>query len=315
MLKPMLACDWDEDKIKFPVWLQPKIDGVRGMNLEGRLTGRSLKEHGNVFTTELFSKNWFKGLDGEFACGPAGSPSLCRDTTSAMSTINGEPYCQWHVFDLVTEFTMHQPYRWRYQNLKDHVETLKRHQPAGWQRIVLMPYMEIPDMATLDYMIEYNLDHCYEGSILRDPNGMYKQGRSTIREGGLLRIKGFVDAEAVVLEVLEGQENQNEAKVNELGHTERSTEKIGMVPNGMVGKMRCKLSTDVEHRGTTLFKGGCEIIVSAGRLTHPERRQYFMHPEQIVGKTIKFQTFPIGIKDKPRMPTFQSIRSPADMSV
>ena len=37
-----------------------------------------------------------------------------------------------------------------------------------------------------------------------------------------------------------------------------------------------------------------------------------MHPEELVGHTIKFKTFPKGIKNKPRFPTFVSIRADSD---
>ena len=40
--KPQLAEDAVLDKVIFPCLVQPKIDGVRAMNLEGTLTGRSL---------------------------------------------------------------------------------------------------------------------------------------------------------------------------------------------------------------------------------------------------------------------------------
>src|SRR5690606_28483163 len=39
----------------------------------------------------------------------------------------------------------------------------------------------------------------YEGVMLRDPDGPYKFGRSTLREGTLLKLKRFEDAEAVVI--------------------------------------------------------------------------------------------------------------------
>ena len=44
-MKPMLAEDFDESKLIFPLIAQPKIDGVRGLNMLGTLTGRSLKTH------------------------------------------------------------------------------------------------------------------------------------------------------------------------------------------------------------------------------------------------------------------------------
>ena len=45
--KPMLACNVDLDKIQYPVIIQPKIDGVRALVLNGQVVGRSLKPFRN----------------------------------------------------------------------------------------------------------------------------------------------------------------------------------------------------------------------------------------------------------------------------
>ena len=52
-MKAMLATDYEEAKLRFPVLAQPKIDGVRGVNFFGTLTGRSLKQHRNKYTTKV----------------------------------------------------------------------------------------------------------------------------------------------------------------------------------------------------------------------------------------------------------------------
>lgn len=304
MIKPMLACDWDKEKIKFPVLAQPKIDGVRGLNLEGRLTGRSLKEHKNRYVTECFSHPWFKGLDGELAAGPARSQSLCRDTCSALGTITGQPRISWHVFDFITHNTILLPYQMRYEALKTHVAKLVNNGASSAECLQIVPYVLIQNQNQLDQIDQHNIDQGFEGTILRDPMGRYKQGRSTVRENGLLRIKRFIEDECIVLNIEEGQSNGNEATINELGHTSRSTHSDNMVPNGMVGTLICcDPKTNEECR------------VSAGCMTHEERLYYFRHPEQIIGKVIKRKHFAHGRKDAPRMATFQSIKIPSDVGV
>ena len=39
----MLARDWIESKVQFPCYIQPKIDGVHAINIDGKLVARSLK--------------------------------------------------------------------------------------------------------------------------------------------------------------------------------------------------------------------------------------------------------------------------------
>jgi hypothetical protein len=75
--------------------------------------------------------------------------------------------------------------------------------------------------------------------MLRDPNGPYKFGRSTRKEGYLLKLKRFCDSEAEVIGVVELMHNGNEAKTNALGRTERSTRKAGKTGMGVLGALAC----------------------------------------------------------------------------
>lgn len=301
-VKPMLASDWAPKTLKFPLWVQPKIDGVRALNCTGTLTGRSLKQHKNKFTTGFFSHGLTLGLDGEMAAWSETAPDLCRRTTSALNTIEGEPFVLWWLFDLVTLENGGKSYSERYEDLKIRVEKLKVFQPLLWSRVRLVPYKVVYNLEELEAVDADYVALGFEGTIIRDPNGLHKSGRSTARECGLLRIKRFVEEEAVVLSLQEGESNANEAKINELGHTERSTHAENMIPNGKVGAMVCK---DVKTEQT--------ITVGAGCMTHAERLHYWAHPGEIVGKTIKYKTFLHGKKDLPRFPTFQSLRAESDM--
>lgn len=303
-MKPMLASDWDENKVRFPVIAQPKIDGVRGLNLHGNLTGRSLKVHANNFTTAMFSGEAFIGFDGELAAERETHPALCRLTTSALNTIGGEPFLLWWLFDYLTPQTLNLAYLDRLYALTERIRELQRPNGlyAGCYRLRAIPWELINNRDELEAFDASNLEAGYEGTCIRDPNGRYKQGRSTVREGGLLRIKRFIEEDAVVKAIVEGRSNQNEAKINELGLTERSTHQENMIPNGMVGALEC---IDVKTQKM--------ITVSAGCMSHDQRRHYFLNQHELINQTIKYKTFPIGVKDKPRMPTFQCIRAPNDM--
>ena len=314
MIKPMLATDFDESKLRFPCVAQPKLDGVRGLNLEGALTGRSLKSHANQFTTKKFSHPHFKGLDGELTVGPVTDPALCRTTTSAVTSIKGDPTVIWNVFDYITEDTIKLPYRHRYLALRSHLDEL--HDTGLAADLSLVPSHVC---TTLEQLLELEkrwLDAGFEGVIIRDPDGMYKEGRSSIKQGGLLRIKRFMEEDCTVLAVIEGQSNGNEAKKNELGRTERSSHQENMVPNGLVGTLLCRLHKDVfdANSGALLLSKDQEITVSAGSMSHADRKHYFENPDEVALKTIKMKFFPKGILDKPRFPTFNGFRSESDKS-
>lgn len=314
MIKPHLACDWDEAKQRFPVIAMPKVDGVRGVNKHGKLTGRSLKPHANRYTTEFYSLPEYHGFDGELAAEHECHPDLCRITTGALNTIVGEPFTLWWMFDYVTEHTTSLPYIERLQHLAQAVNALDSQRAGSAGHLRLVPWVLCENMEQLlKHELEW-LDLGYEGVILRDPNAKHKDGRCTLREGAYLRIKRFIEEDAEVIAMTEGEANTNAAQVNELGNTFRSTHASGMVPNGLIGNLTCRVVKNVTdpQTGVVLLFAGQEITVSPGKMKHDLRKLYFDKPELLLGKTIKFKFFPKGQKDKPRFPTFVTIRAESD---
>lgn len=299
--KPHLACDAQLDKLKFPLMGLPKVDGVRGLHITGSMTGRSLKPHGNLHVTELYSSPRCTGFDGEFTYGDIRGESLCRDTTSVMSRIQNEPAVWWNLFDYLREDLLDKPYIDRYNELVEF--SLKHVHWFAEMRIRIIPFVILHNVEEVEDYYEQCLNKGYEGVILRDPQGLTKFGRATVKEGAYLRMKPQSDKEAICLRLVEAQENLNEAKTNALGRTERSSHKENKVGKGMVGMLVCKDCTT-----------GLEIDIGAGKLTHEERTHYWNNPDEIVGKFIKYRSMDTGVKDKPRFARMISIRAESDMS-
>jgi DNA ligase-1 len=137
----------------------------------------------------------------------------------------------------------------------------------------------------------------FEGVMIRDPLGPYKFGRSTVREGWLLRVKRFQDAEGVVIGFEELMHNSNIAERDALGKMKRSSHKAGMVPMGMLGAILLRMPDGVE--------------VSCGTGFTEMQRRGFWRPgklKQLMGKTVKFKYQKHGTKDKPRHPVFLGFR-------
>jgi DNA ligase-1 len=315
--KPMLATDADIKKIKYPCIVQPKIDGVRFMHLIGKPTGRSLKQHKNRHANVFFDAAILSGLDGEMAANIDPShPDLCRITSSALGTYEGRPFLKWWIFDHIREgVSSDLPYSERYKIAKQCVEYLKFTFPIFEPHIELVPSFNCVSENDLLSLEEDFLELGYEGVIIRDPNGLHKQGRSTIREGGLLRIKRFVEEEAEIVAIIEGETNNNEALTNELGHTYRTSHQANKVGNNMVGSLQGKLLKNVLDPLTKklLFEAGQLITISPGSLDHNQRKYYYENPNEIIGKISKFKFFPKGMKDKPRFPNHVSFREKEDL--
>ncbi len=305
----MLASDADMGRIRFPCLAQPKIDGVRAINFTGTLTGRSLEPHANAGITEFFSAPDFLHMDGEMASGRPNDPDLCRRTTSNINRHAGPLGGKWFLFDYARD--MEAPYVERLAALFDHVSRALR--PEQRQVIGVVPSIQCRSLDHLLAVDDYFVCQGFEGTIVRDPWGLYKHGRSTVKEGGLLRVKRFIEAEAIVTKIYEGEANNNEAQRDARGLVKRSTHQANMAKNGMVGSMLCIAVSDVHHLGSVLFKKDQLFMVSAGRMTRAERVHFWNNQNQLLAKVIKFKTFPTGVKDKPRFPTFQTLRMKSDL--
>lgn len=312
-MKPQLAEDAQLDLVQFPCIVQPKIDGVRAMNLNGTLTGRSLDPFKGFGITEYFSKPHFMHLDGEMTLGnkPNSSDRLCSATTGAMGRFKDVVEMtdlHWWVFDYLPDPSM--PYQSRYTLLKVKVKELNH------PRIKLVPMYEINDMGDLKRAINFFAEDGYEGTIIRNPRAKYKPGRATLKGQELWRVKPWADAEILVTGITEGETNGNEAKKNTLGRTERSSAKAGMVPNGQVGSLQGTMLADFHDpiTGKLLFAKGLPITVGSGEMSVKEATHYFQHQDEIIGHIVKFKHMTHGVKDLPRFPTFVSLRLAQDMS-
>ena len=231
--KPHLACDAKVEKLEFPVYVQYKIDGVRMLVRDNIATGRSMKKYKNKKMTEYFSQECFNGFDMEVGATYPNDPDLCRLSTSVVNTIEGELPKFAVVFDFLNEGFIEAdvPYSRRLAALEEYVKSFEL--PSDVEIIISKQY-KINSQEELEEFYTKALEMNYEGLIIRKQDGKHKSGRCTVREGNYLRLKPTGDSEGVVLRVEEAYENLNEAKMNELGHTERSTHQENMKPKGMI---------------------------------------------------------------------------------
>ena len=311
-MKPQLANDANLATLVYPVGVQVKIDGVRALNINGTLTGRSLDPFKGTGITDYFSKPEFKHLDGEMTLddNPASAERLCSLTTGAMGKFKGVtemPNLHWFCFDYLADPSL--PYETRHKLLEIKLEELAH------PRVHLVPLHIANNREELDALIARFFDEGYEGAIIRNLDAPAKEGRPSKVKQELVRVKGWMDSEMLVTGFTEGQTNTNEAKTNTLGRTERSSAKDGMVPNGMVGSIHGTMIGDCFHpiTGEKLFADGLPITIGTGTMTDAELLDYFKHPEKLVGHPVKFKHLAHGVKSLPRMGNYISHRLKEDM--
>ena len=201
-MKPHLACDADIDKMKFPCWGFPKIDGVRLLNIEGNALARSLKPHECKFITNKYSNDLFAGFDGELTVGETTADDVLNKTSSATRTINWQGEITWNLFDWIpTKAFGEYSYEERYNYLVKYINNLPE---AGEFNIRVIPHVVISSVEeALSFYVKC-LDEGFEGAIFRSPTAKHKDGRCTVKEGAYLRMKPQSTKESVVLSVYEG---------------------------------------------------------------------------------------------------------------
>ena len=304
--KPMLAGKAPEDlsTLKFPLALSPKLDGIRAIVKDGVVMSRSLKPIPNRHVQKLFAH--LEGYDGELIVGPANDKDCFLKTTSGVMSRDGEPDVYYHVFDRhdLTAITWES----RYATFKHHPDIVKV------THHIVHSHQDI-----LDYEEAY-LAQGYEGVMLRDLNGPYKNGRSTTKEGWLLKLKRFEDSEALVIGMEEKMHNANEATIGELGQTKRTSHQENLGPMGTMGALIVRdLKTGVEFNIGTGFSDADRAwwwqywvgLSCTGHIQNNGREVIKLLEPSII---VNYTYFATGSKDKPRFPTFKSIRHKDDMS-
>jgi len=294
MIRPLLAATiTDIYSLHYPLLASPKLDGIRCLLYDGRGWSRNGKLIPNHFVqlclAELSSS---LPLDGELIVDSLTAKDCFRATTKGVMTTEGRPFFTYNVFDSISE----NPFNQRFSKAREAVNSLMK----KWGRLCYLPswlptivhHETVWSPTDLLSTEEKFLQKGYEGVILRDPNGRYKEGRSTLKEGILLKLKRFKDSEAIVIDVIEKLHNANEKKYDPFGHAERSTSKEGMIPADTMGALVVRdVVTQVEFEIGTGFDDA-------------ERAACWVNPKALHGRILKYKFFAYGQKDKPRFPVF-----------
>ncbi len=209
----------------------------------------------------------------------------------------GSPQFTYHVFDVIYLNDFNEHYGMRNNKLYE----LNDYNLLFDEHIkVVLPTL----IHNYDRLVAYEhecLGNNYEGIILRSLDGPYKFGRSTVKEGYLLKIKRFDDSEAVIIDFEELLHNKNEQFADNLGLSERSTCKENMLHGNTLGSI---VVTDLASNVTFSIGSG---------LTFELRNKIWSNKSHYLGKIVKYKHQKSGSKDLPRFPVFLGFRDPIDM--
>lgn len=290
--RPMLASECkDVSKLRYPILASAKLDGIRATVQGGRLVSRTLKPIPNVNVQAMF-KGLPEGIDGELIQGSPSDDPYRRTVSVVMSEDKPADGIGYYVFD---------SFGCEGFDVRIRI-TAATTEP--FDDVHVVQHVTINNAEELAELEATKLAEGFEGLMLRSINGPYKQGRSTEKEGYLLKLKQFKDAEARIIGFGEQLHNGNEATTNALGRTERSSHKANMTGTGVLGQLEV-IGVGGDYDGVAFSIGG--------GFTAAMRETLWINRDGLRGQLLKFKYFPTGSKDKPRFPVYLGPRHKEDL--
>lgn len=204
-VEPMLAKNFEDyqNELTFPVYSQPKLDGIRCIATKDGLFSRNGKTivscpHLIEALQQIFEKYPSAVLDGELYNNDLKDDfnkicSLVKKTKpTSEDLLEAKQSIQYWVYDTVKDDTFYERGKWVNETLKSN----------EWVKIV--PTAICNSQKELDECYGKYINLGYEGQMVRLNGNTYENKRSK----NLLKRKEFQDKEYVILDIIEGEGNK-----------------------------------------------------------------------------------------------------------
>lgn len=268
--------------VQYPCLIQPKLDGIRCVAINGVAYSRKMKPIPNKFIQKWYADNHLHGIDGELMV-----RGDFNKVQSAVMSEDGAPDFYLVAYDY---WDSDEPYTERANELQANIDAVEVYP----NRITMIETIVVDIPEEVEKCLDLFVSEGYEGAMLRKSDGKYKQGRSTFKEGYLLKLKRFLDDEAVIIGFEEKMTNTNTKEVDERGYTKRSSKKEGLVPANTLGSLQ------VDWNG---------VIFNIGSGYNDEqRKEIWENKDKYLGKLVTFKYQELTSYGVPRFPVFKWVR-------
>jgi DNA ligase 1 len=256
--------------LRYPVIATPKLDGIRCAIENGVARTFNKKSVPNVWVNEILAAcgPLIEGFDGELMV----SDGDFNRVQSGIMTHGGQPNFKFMVFDL---HDSPMPYKHRIEQVHKRITELHSGEELFTQAVQPVEAKICRNEMELKQYWTECIELGYEGVIVNDPEGLYKNGRSGLKEQLSVKLKRWHDDEAVII-----------------GFEEEVA--LDGTPKGRVGRVTMKHSSGV--------------VFGVGGLTDEIKAHMWNKPEWYIGKraTFKYQDWPLG--GAPRFPGWKGVR-------
>lgn len=274
IFKPMLANKWEDrkDKIKYPVYSQPKLDGIRCIVRSDGMwtrTGKPIISAPHIFEAlkPLFEKNPDLIFDGELYTDKYANDfnaivSLVKKTKpTAQDLKDSAKVIEYHIYDLPSNSGT-------FMERMDELWRIKEVDPSNDGCCKTVETNLVEHIDDVEILYENYVAAGYEGQMLR-VDAPYENKRSN----SLLKHKSFIDEEYEIVGVEEGGGNLT----------------------GMVGAL--VFESKQGGKFTASVNGGWEYL-----------KELWKERKSLIGKEATIKYFNITPDGKPRFPKVIAVR-------
>jgi ATP-dependent DNA ligase len=253
-IKPMLAIEMEEKLVKFPAYVQPKLDGIRCIIYQtyNKIIFQSRQNklfepflHLLPDLEKIFKHQPDLILDGELYCHGLGFEAVTSMVRRAKTRHPDVEKINYVIYDCVNSES--------YSSRMNKINIFLKH-------VFFIETIEVTKMTEIEDAHFHYTDYGYEGIMIRG-NGLYKHGRSK----DLLKYKKFKDSEYLVVGHAEG--TGAHAGTDIFVCNNGSDKLFNVVMNGPLEKRRDMLKHIGDYYGKYLTVS-YSIVISTGSTVH-----------------------------------------------
>lgn len=322
---PLLAPNKEIDisSLSYSLLGSVKLDGCRLLAKQGQLVTRSLKNLPNKQYNEKFEplrqysedNNYI--IDGEiYAHGVPFqfivSCFMTQDFEAKTAIKKWKELCEEHdyyitrqevydksmfyCFDLIVNENFGKQFKLRYLDITKPANLFPR-------LLTRVHHKLLHNKEEVEEYFQEALKDGYEGLILRNPEGIYKFDRATIKQNIIFKYKPFVTTDKIIKGFIQATEVNKDVEktINEKGYS-RTSKKQG--DRHLINKAS----------GFIVDFNGQDLTVPIA-MTDEQKKYIWTHQKEYLGKYIEFKYMEIGMKKDglPRIPKFKRFREDKDV--
>lgn len=287
--KPMLISndEYDLDKLDYSnMYISIKRDGIRAEIDNTGIKNRSLKTIRNKKIQEYFKKLYESLPDDVIIEGEIYSP------TTPLRTMSG--ICNSLDYEVPQDtkiyiFDIYDP---------DATFEIRMSMLKKLEELIPITLVEEIRVYSKEEVLEYYdevIEKGYEGCVLKNGNKKYKQGRTTINQGIIYKLKPIRTDDLKIIGINERMKNLNKSEVNELGHKYKRNTVADKAPTSIAATFNCLMDNGEETKVTITG-------------TEAERKEIWKNKANYIGKYVVVKSMDYGAKNKLRHPRMIGIK-------